>query len=238
MGGSTTRTGAGRRLALAALLAVVLLAALAVTLLGGADERSGRGDEPASEGTADAGGPTAASPSEGAEGAEGAEGGTSPAGAPPPPGTTPSSGVEAAPTPAVTQQPGDAVRAEEATRAPTPVVDGPFPTTSESAAGRLVASYPTDVLPLAPGATVRSSSVSTSTERVQVALVAGHDGGDGVLAFYLRELRRQGFVEVTTTSQPGQAAVALRRDQSSVVVTTEPDGATYSLLATLVREDA
>ena len=162
-----------------------------------------------------------------------------PPGAPPPSGVTPTSGVEAAPTPAATEVPGDAVSEAAATSPPVPAVDGPFPATAESAVGRLVASYPVDVLPLAPGTTVGSSSVSVSGERVQVALVADSaSAGDDVLAFYLRTLRAQGFVEEPATTAPGQVVVAVRRAGSSVVVTTGPGDEAYSIYAILQREDA
>lgn len=228
---SPARPVPGPRTTLVALLVVVLLAVLAAALLG---RPSGHleADPSATGGTST---PTdVTSPDEVGTGASP----TAPPGAPPVDGGTPTGGIEAAPSAPVTQQPGDAVREDEETQGPDPVVDGPFPATSESATGRLVATYPTDVLPLAPGATVTTSSVSTSTERVQVALEADHASSPDVLAFYLRELGRQGFVEEPVTSLPGQSGVALRRDGSSVVVTTDTAAGTFTVLATLVREDA
>lgn len=234
---SPARPVPGPRTTLVALLVVVLLAVLAAALLG---RPSGHleADPSADGGTST---PTdVTSPDEVGAGTASGTGAspTAPPGAPPVDGGTPTGGIEAAPSAPVTLQPGDAVREDEETEGPAPVVDGPFPATSESASGRLVATYPTDVLPLAPGATVTTSSVSTSTERVQVALEADHASSPDVLAFYLRELGRQGFVEEPVTSLPGQSGVALRRDGSSVVVTTDTAAGTFTVLATLVREDA
>lgn len=161
---------------------------------------------------------------------------TPPLGAPRTDGEPADGGIEAAPTAPTTQRPGDVVR-EEADQAEVPVNDGPFPGSSEQASGALVATYPTDVLPLAPGSTVQTSSVSTSTERIQVAVVAENDALADVLAFYLQELGRQGFVEVPLAQLPGQAGVGLRRDASSVAVSTEPESGTFTVLATLYRED-
>ncbi|WP_447645641.1 hypothetical protein [Nocardioides zeae] len=218
-------------LTLAALAVLALVLTVAPTVR---DATEPGGDaSPATRSDAAGGGAAGA-----ADGTAGAGAPTLPPGAPPPPGSTPTSGIEAAPSAAATRVPGDAVSEAAATQAPVPAVDGPFPATSESVLGRLVASYPADVLPPAPGSTVRSSSVSTSTERVQVALVAARTGRrDDVLAFYLRTLRAQGFVEEPATPLAGQAVVAVRRAGSSVVVTVGPGEATYSVYATLLRED-
>ncbi|MDT9594517.1 hypothetical protein RDV89_15640 [Nocardioides zeae] len=235
-----------RRAAAAALLAVVLAVTLVVVTSpflgepGGGPGGDGRRDAAQGEGPTDdgPGGPREpGEPGEPGDGDVAGPGATAPLGAPPPPGSSPTGGIEAAPTTETTEQPGDAVRAADEAQEPTPRVDGPFPTSAESAVGRLVPSYPADVVPPVPGSTVRTSSLSPSTERVQVALVAAGAGGDEVVAFYLAELRRQGFEEVATSALPGRSAVALRRGGSSVVVTVGPERDVYSLFATLLRED-
>jgi hypothetical protein len=117
-----------------------------------------------------------------------------------------------------------------------PLVPSDLPDLAEGGA-TLVAGYPDDVLPAAPGSLVSTNSVSPSGDRLQVALVASvHRAPDAVLRFYRIRLSELGLHEIRTQPASGSTAAAFARGDSSVVVTATPGTArstTYSVFATL-----
>ncbi|KQW48846.1 hypothetical protein ASC77_08960 [Nocardioides sp. Root1257] len=103
-----------------------------------------------------------------------------------------------------------------------------------TARGRLVDGYPSGLLPTAPRATVLTSSVSPSGDRVQVTLVARRgQAPDALLRFYRGRLSGAGFAEDDPATVGGARAASFHLGANRVVVTVDPgDARTYSVLAT------
>ncbi len=113
-----------------------------------------------------------------------------------------------------------------------PLVSRPFPRTG-AARGRLVAGYPTRVLPLVPGSDVVTSGMTSEGSRLQVTLTATTPRSvDRVLLHHRLRLTRLGFVEGDVVS-PGE--ITFTRGPSSVAVSVSRDGTTtsYAVVATL-----
>jgi hypothetical protein len=103
-----------------------------------------------------------------------------------------------------------------------PLVSDPLPRAA-SAQGTLVAGYPRRVVPKVPGSTIRSSSVSPSTGRLQVALDARVKASTpDVLRFYAVRLARFGFTSAAAPAVGGSQASSYTRGASSLTVTVTP----------------
>ena len=116
-----------------------------------------------------------------------------------------------------------------------PLVSKPLPKT-RSSRGRLVRGYPSDVLPVIPGSRVRSSSVSSSPQGVQVAFTGSAPStAQAVAAYYRLALAPYGFTEAAVPAVGGSSAVGFTRGGDSLVLTTTPAGkrTTYSLYGLL-----
>lgn len=164
---------------------------------------------------------------------------------------------EAAPTPSVTastgQEPSNDGGVRVMPEAPGPGTDDELPTLDDPAApstppayerpaatafarGRIVAGYPTGLLPSVPRSTVVSSSVAPSADRVQVALVGRRSTDPAtVVGFYRDLLSGFGFRDAHVDAVGGAETAAFRRGADHVVVTVDPaPGRTYSVYANLV----
>ena len=117
-----------------------------------------------------------------------------------------------------------------------PIVAEPLPPTA-SRRGGLVAGYPARALPVPPGATVRSSSVSRSSSALQVAVDAGaRNSCDAVARFHRVQLARYGFKETPVPAVGGSTGIGFQRGQDSLVLTLTPRGkgaCDYTLFGTL-----
>lgn len=147
-------------------------------------------------------------------------------------------GVETLPeTPGAT--PSGLPGVTEPTRTPLPSWEG-LPKEAVAARGRLVRGYPDRLLPVAPHATILTSSLSPATGQVQLALVARRQQSPAaVLRFYRARLVRAGFEERSVRTVGGASAAAFVREDNRVVITVDPGSAqTYSVQATLVTDQA
>ncbi|TIC83221.1 hypothetical protein E8D34_16055 [Nocardioides sp. GY 10113] len=148
---------------------------------------------------------------------------------------TGNAGIEPAPSAEPTGKPGEVV-AEQERNAPEPVL-ARVPADGASY-GRLVGSFPHQILPRVPGTQVISSSLSSEGTRVQVSLVATGAGANKVLAFYREHLGRYRFHEVPSASVPGAESAGFAWKESSVVVTAGPEAEHYTVFATLTARAA
>lgn len=103
-----------------------------------------------------------------------------------------------------------------------------------------MAGYPRRLVPVVKGSVVRSSSVSPSKGRLQVALDAEvRADPDDVLRFYAVRLARLGFVSSQAPAVGGSVAASYKRGRDSVVVTVLTTGGPtrdYTAFATLVTK--
>ncbi|WP_258067270.1 hypothetical protein [Arthrobacter sp. GMC3] len=105
------------------------------------------------------------------------------------------------PTPSTTSSP---VTTQSSTASAPPSTASATPT-AESAVKELVAGFPTQLIPLMPGATVTSSSLQRSTPLSSAALTATITATSAdVLTYYTKVFTDQGF-----TAQPGDAVDGL-----------------------------
>jgi len=105
-----------------------------------------------------------------------------------------------------------------------PLLAAPIPRPTSSR-GRLTSGYPHAVLPVFPGSSVRSSSVSPSGSAAQVALVGETSRRqDTVAKFYRLRLARYGFQESELPAVGGSTAIGFHRGKDSVVLTLTPHG--------------
>ncbi|MDN4612879.1 hypothetical protein P5G50_00325 [Leifsonia sp. F6_8S_P_1B] len=122
---------------------------------------------------------------------------------------------------------------------PLPVpVSAPLPRTA-SATGGLVSGYPEKVLPITPGARVKTSSVASQGSRLQVTMTATTPSGvTDILAFYRTALAKYGMYDTPAPAQGGATALRFDRDGSSVTVTAAPteDGSTYVIFGTFTAK--
>lgn len=126
--------------------------------------------------------------------------------------------------------PGEVVSSEHQRGRDPEVPPAPGP---ESATGALVESHPYQVLPLAPGARVLTSSVAPSPGRLQVALTAAGADADRVLAFYRGHLSGLGFRVMPGQAAGGGEAAFFSSQSSSVVITVDPHDDSYAVFAVL-----
>jgi hypothetical protein len=99
-----------------------------------------------------------------------------------------------------------------------PTTGGASP--SAAAVGEVVEGFPTDVVPVMPGATVKLSTVATTDGVRQVAL-AGEttEPADAVLAFYRNGLTAQGFTEANAALPQGAVGATFVRGEGSEILT-------------------
>ncbi|MBI4943066.1 MAG: hypothetical protein HY830_20160 [Actinobacteria bacterium] len=116
---------------------------------------------------------------------------------------------------------------------PTPVGGAPdavAPSGSGTATAGLMAGFPTDVIPLLPGATVTASAVRTSGDRLEVSLSGtSTKSADAILAFYDKTFRKQGFESTDgRTLAPGTGGRIYARGDEVLLVAVEGAGARRS----------
>jgi len=157
-------------------------------------------------GAADRGAGSGAGPSEPGAGDDGSVPGGTQA-----PGTS----SETLPTPAphATQPPPSP--------APTgPSLTGPLPASASARGERLVAGFPTRVVPVLAELRVVSSSVAAQGARLQIGLEASADvSPTAVLDAYVTALARSGFTASASPALPGSTATAFTRGTDGVTVT-------------------
>jgi hypothetical protein len=97
----------------------------------------------------------------------------------------------------------------------------PTETATDSAVGELVEGFPTDVVPVLPGAEVTVSAVVPSEGRRQVTL-AGEttQAADAVLRFYRDALVAQGFTETSPTQPSGVVGATFSRGEGGADILT------------------
>lgn len=124
--------------------------------------------------------------------------------------------------------PGSAL--PKSTALPEPI-NNPLPKTA-SAVGSLAKGYPSSVLPVAPGTTIKNSSVATQGSHLQVTLTAkSSQSVTDVLAFYRTALAKYGMYDSSAPAPGGATALTFTRGSNSVTVTTSPvtGGTSYIL---------
>ncbi|WP_088289356.1 hypothetical protein [Kineosporia sp. A_224] len=99
-----------------------------------------------------------------------------------------------------------------------------------TATAGLMAGFPTDVIPLLPGATVTASAVRTSGDRLEVSLSGtSTKSADAILAFYDKTFRKQGFESTDgRTLAPGTGGRIYARGDEVLLVAVEGAGARRS----------
>lgn len=104
------------------------------------------------------------------------------------------------------------------------LVVAPLPKTA-SARGKVVAGFPSAVIPLAQGSTVTFSSVASAKTRLQVGLDATSSlDANAVLNFYRTALGSVGLTATATPAVGGSVALAFVRGADTVTVTASPTG--------------
>jgi hypothetical protein len=89
-----------------------------------------------------------------------------------------------------------------------------------SAVGEVVQGFPTDVVPVPPGAEVKVSTVAAADGRRQVSLAGETDQpADAVLAFYRDALVKQGFAEAQANLPPGVVGATFSRADGAEILT-------------------
>ncbi|WP_158220931.1 hypothetical protein [Kineosporia sp. R_H_3] len=116
---------------------------------------------------------------------------------------------------------------------PTPAGGAPdavAPSGSGTATAGLMAGFPTDVIPVLPGATVTASAVRTSGDRLEVSLSGtSKRSADTILAFYDKAFRKQGFESTDgRTLAPGTGGRIYARGDEVLLVAVEGAGARRS----------
>jgi hypothetical protein len=115
---------------------------------------------------------------------------------------------------------------------PTPggAPDAVAPSGSGTATAGLMTGFPTDVIPLLPGATVTASAVRTSGDRLEVSLSGTSTrSADAILAFYDKTFRKQGFESTDgRTLAPGTGGRIYARGDEVLLVAVEGAGARRS----------
>ena len=232
--------GAGRRLivwwfgCVAAAMVVVAVGVWLVAHPGGGmtPSATGRSD---TNGATVAGSPDAPTPTSTSGAAPGQTGATTPAS---PAATVRSEDAGEGPT----QPPADAAPQEQPVRLPGAppaphvgryLVSRPLPANAQ-AHGRLVAGYPSTVLPTPRWVQVRRSSVASSGSTVQISLQArSARRANALLEHYRSALIARGFGVFPAQALGTEQAERFSRRADSVVVTVDPRRSTYSLYAVL-----
>jgi hypothetical protein len=89
-----------------------------------------------------------------------------------------------------------------------------------SAVGEVVQGFPTDVVPVPPGADITVSTVAAADGRRQVSLAGETDqAADAVLAFYRDALVKQGFAEAQATLPKGVIGATFSRSDGAEILT-------------------
>lgn len=117
-------------------------------------------------------------------------------------------------------------------------ITAPLPA-SASAVGKLVAGYPTAVLPQAPASTILTSSVAAQGDHLQVTLSAtSTQGVTDILAFYRSALAKYGMYDTAAPALSGSTSLLFTRGADSVTLTasTGKSGTTYTLYAAFTAQ--
>jgi hypothetical protein len=105
-----------------------------------------------------------------------------------------------------------------------PLVTSPLPK-SASAAGSLVAGFPSAVIPLHPDTTVETSSVASAENRLQVTLTATTSATtEAVLEFYRVSLAANNLVDSVAPAAAGSTALLFARGADTILLTVTPTG--------------
>ena len=119
-----------------------------------------------------------------------------------------------------------------------PLVFAPLPKTA-SAQGKIVAGFPSTVIPLAQKSTVTFTSVGSAETRLQVGLDATSSlGPTAILDFYRTALGSVGLTATTTPALDGSIALAFVRGADTVTVTASAtgDGSRYTVYGVFTTE--
>jgi len=112
-------------------------------------------------------------------------------------------------------------------------VSAPLPK-SAAAVGALAAGYPASVLPQAPGSTIKTSSIASQSNHLQVTLTAGSTQQvTDIVAFYRGILAKYGMYDSAAPALAGSTSALFVRGGNSVTLTVTPatGGTTYVLYA-------
>lgn len=162
----------------------------------------------------------------------------SPSGVPTPTGAPTSAPTGATSTPVSVEQPTSTTTPSglpglDPPKSKGPLVSRPLPSAA-SANGRLVHGYPAVLRP-GSRSTIDSSSVSPSGSVLQVSLLAdARTDAASVEATFRRRLVARGFIEKPVSAVGGSRALAFRRGDDLVIVTTTPATAPATRTAYIV----
>jgi uncharacterized lipoprotein len=97
---------------------------------------------------------------------------------------------------------------------------GTASSTANATVGALVAGFPATLLPVMPGATVKSSSYNATGAKATAALVADTSAStDAILAFYAKALTDQGFTALPGDSVGGVPSKDFARANGTELIT-------------------
>ena len=140
---------------------------------------------------------------------------------------TGSSTPSAAPTP--TRAAGSGTEVLPPTATPTtphlgttlePLVTAPLPKTA-SAKGKLVAGFPSEVIPIPSGLTISSSSVATQGDHLQATVVGTSTASEAdVQSFYQAAFAKLGMTAAVAPAGASDTATTFSRGSDSITVTT------------------
>lgn len=147
-------------------------------------------------------------------------------------GSTPSPGAVSAPGAAATSAPTKASELSPGTpqtlatqpppspRPTTPSLTGPLPATASAQGERLVAGFPSQVIPVLAGIQVVASSVSGQGDRLQVGLEASSTADPAtVTSRYVQSFRDAGFAVAPSPAISGSTATQFVRGVDGAVLT-------------------
>ncbi len=138
-------------------------------------------------------------------------------------GSGSSSGGTQAPGTSSETLPTPAPRATQPPPSPAPTgpsLTGALPASASARGEKLVAGFPTRVVPVLPELRVVSSSVAAQGDRLQIGLEASADvSPTAVLDAYVTALARSGFAASDSPAVPGSTATAFTRGSDGVTVT-------------------
>lgn len=112
-------------------------------------------------------------------------------------------------------------------------VSAPLPK-SAAAVGALATGYPASVLPQAPGSTIKTSSIASQSNHLQVTLTAGSTQQvTDIVTFYRGILAKYGMYDSAAPALAGSTSALFVRGGNSVTLTVTPatGGTTYALYA-------
>lgn len=129
---------------------------------------------------------------------------------------TPTTAAPTTPAPTSTEATADAT----GTAGATATASGSAGADGGSAVGEVVKGFPTDVVPIPPGAEITVSTVAAADGRRQVSLAGQTDqAADAVLAFYRDALVKQGFAEAQATLPKGVVGATFSRSDGAEILT-------------------